>query len=229
MFHYKKEHPSYNVKDHSKLFVKDPDNVMFNQFGMYILSEIPKMQNMKSFAVHEHTNIDEFVREVQLLPDGTSVNRFSKELFSYLETLVAFSPYYKINDPLMVGPFDQYYMDTLADYGEVSYKTFHKKLAREMKAWYEKFPPVPPELETDDEEVTLGQGLGGDSAARAADGSSVRKAVRSFNADEDEDDDTHSVQDAQQSTELSSGVPTSKPAAPESAGTPPTLSGTNIA
>ena len=43
MFHYKKEHPSYNVKDHSKLFVKDPDNVIFNQFGMYILSEIPKM------------------------------------------------------------------------------------------------------------------------------------------------------------------------------------------
>ena len=119
MFHYKKDHPRYNVKDHSKLFVKDPDNVLFNQFGMYILSEIPKMQNMKSFAVNEPTNIDEFVREVRLLPDGTCVNRFSKELFSYLETLVAFSPYYKINDPLMVGPFDQYYSDTLEAYGEV--------------------------------------------------------------------------------------------------------------
>ena len=229
MFHYKKDHPRYNVGSHRYLYVKDPEKVMFNQFGMYILSEIPKMQNMKSFAVNEHTNIDEFVREVRLLPDGTCVNRFSKELFSYLETLVAFSPYYKINDPRMVGPFDQYYSDTLADYGEVSYKTFHKKLAREMKAWYEKFPPVPPELETDNEEVPLGQGQDGDSAARAADGSSVRKAARSWNADEDEDDDTHSVQDAERSTESSSGVPTSKPAEPESAGTPSTPSGTNTA
>ena len=92
-----------------------------------------------------------------------------------------------------------------------------------------KFPPVPPELETDNEEVPLGQGRDGDSAARAADGSSVRKAARSWNADEDEDDDTHSVQDAQRSTESSSGVPTSKPAAPNSAGTQPPPSGTNNA
>jgi hypothetical protein len=50
---------------------------------------------------------------------------------------------------------------------------------------------VPPELETDDEGVPLGQNLCGDSAARAADGSHVRQALRSFNADDDEDDDTH--------------------------------------
>ncbi len=74
------------------MFVKDPDNVMFNQFGMYILSEIPKMQNIKSFAVHEHTDIDEFVLEVKRLPNGSSVNRFSKELFSYLETLLHSRP-----------------------------------------------------------------------------------------------------------------------------------------
>ncbi len=146
---------------------------------MYILSEIPKMQNMKSFAVHEHTDIDEFVREFKLLPDGSNVYRFSKVLFSYLETLVAFSPYYRVNDPRMVGPLDQYYSDTLAAYGEVSYKTFHNKLARKMKAWYERFPPVPPEPVTDDEGVPLGHVLG-DPAARAAGGSQVRQAERCF-------------------------------------------------
>ncbi len=75
---------------------------------MYLLSEIPKMQNMKSFAVHEHTVIDEFVREFKRLPYGSTVYRFFKELFSYLETLVAFSPYYRVNDPRMVGSLDQY-------------------------------------------------------------------------------------------------------------------------
>ena len=82
---------------------------MFNQFRMYILSEIPKMQNMKSFAVHEHTDIDEFVSKFKLLPDGSTVYRFFKDLFSYLETLVAFSLYYRVNDQHMVGPLDQYY------------------------------------------------------------------------------------------------------------------------
>ncbi len=104
MFHYKKDHPNlnYNVQSHCNLFVKDPDNLMFNQFGMYILSELPKVQNMKSFAVHEHTNIDEFVSEIKTLPDGSKIYRFSKELLAYVETLVAFSPYYRVNDQHMV-------------------------------------------------------------------------------------------------------------------------------
>ncbi len=122
----------------------------------------------------------------------------------------------------MVGPLNQYYADTLAAYGEVSYKTFHNKLAREMKAWYERFPPVPPEPVTDDEGEPLGQVLGGDPAAHAAGGSQVRQAVRCFNTEDDDDVVIHSEQPAQQSTDSSSGVTSLKPAASESAGTPPT-------
>ncbi len=88
---------------------------------MYILSELPKMQNMKSFAVNEHTNIDEFVREIKTLPDGSKIYRFFKELLAYTKTLVAFSPYNRVNDQRMVGPLDQYYADALAAYGEVNY------------------------------------------------------------------------------------------------------------
>ena len=127
----------------------------------------------------------------------------------------------------MVGPLDQYNTDTLTAYGEVSYKTFHNKLACKMKAWYERFPRVPPEPVTDDEGVPLvEQVLGGDPAARAAGGSQVRQAERSFNTEDDDDDVTHSEQPAQKSTESSSGVPSSKPAASESAGTPPTPTAT---
>ncbi len=61
MFHYKKNYALYKVGSHTHLFVKDEDILMFNQFSMYILSELPKMQNMKSFAVHEDTDIEQFV------------------------------------------------------------------------------------------------------------------------------------------------------------------------
>ncbi len=71
----------------------------------------------------------------------------------------------------MVGPLDQYYSDTLAAYGEVNYKTFQNKLAHKMKAWYKRFPPVPPEQVTNDEGEPLRQVLGGEPAAHAAGGS----------------------------------------------------------
>ncbi len=87
-----------------------------------------------------------------------------------------------------------------------------------------------PEPVTDDEGVPLvGQVLGGDTAARAVGGSQLRQAERCFNTEDDDDDVTHSEQPAQQSTESSSGVPSSKPAASESAGTPPTPTGTKNA
>ncbi len=90
---------------------------------MYILSELPKMQNMKSFAVHEHTDIDEFVRELKLLPDGSRICCFFKELIAYTETLVAFSPYYRINDPRMVAPLDQYYAQLMVKSVTISFTT----------------------------------------------------------------------------------------------------------
>ncbi len=125
----------------------------------------------------------------------------------------------------MVWPMDQYYLDTLTAYGEDSYKTFHNKLAGEMKAWYKLFPPVPPEHEG----MPLGHVLSGDPAARAAGGSQVRQAEMCFNTEEDDNNLTHSEQPAQQSTDSRSGVTSSKPTASELAVTPPTPTGTKNA
>ena len=151
MFHYKAGHPDYNVGGHAHLFVKRPDNFMINKFGMFILSEFPKMQNMRSFVVVADTDIDVFVRDKKELQDGTIIYRFSKELLAYLETLVAFSPYYRVNDPRAAGPMDTYYAEALQAYSVISYDTFHNMLAKEMKAWYDRFPPVEEEVETDSE------------------------------------------------------------------------------
>ncbi len=146
-----------------------------------------------------------------------------------METLVAFSPYYRVNDPHMVGHLDQYYLDTLTAYGEVSYKTFHNEFARKMKAWYEQFPPVPPEPVTDDEGEPLGLVLGSEPAAHAAGGSQVRQAVQCFNTEDDDDVVTHSEQPAQQSTDSPLGVTSLKPTSSELAGTPPTQTRTKNA
>ena len=105
-------------------------------------------------------------------------------------------------------------------------KTFHNKLAREMKAWYKKFPPVPPNPVTDDEGVPMRQLLGGDPAASATGGSQVRQAELCFSTEDDDDNVTHSDQPAQQTTDSSSGVTSLKPAALDSEGTPPTPTGT---
>jgi hypothetical protein len=45
------------------------------------------------------------------------VYRFSKELLAFLQTLVAFCPYYIANDPNAVGTMDnyKYYAEALRD------------------------------------------------------------------------------------------------------------------
>ena len=71
-----------------------------------------------------------------------NVHRFSKELLAFLETLVAFSPYYRANDPRAAGAMDNYYTDTLKDYGNISYDTPHNCLIDELTDWYQRFPPA---------------------------------------------------------------------------------------
>jgi hypothetical protein len=96
------------VISHKYVFHKCSDNVMINDFGLYLLSELPKMQNMRSFAVGLDTDIDEFVCNKMQLHDGTVIYCFYQELLTCLETLVAFSPYNKANDLRAAGPMGAY-------------------------------------------------------------------------------------------------------------------------
>ena len=97
---------------------------------------------MKSYMVHEDTVFAGYVRHRTTLHDGTVVHRFSKELLAFLETLVAFCPYYRANDPRAAGAMDTYYTDTLRDYGGVSYDALHDCLTAELTDWYARFPPA---------------------------------------------------------------------------------------
>jgi hypothetical protein len=68
----------------------------------------------------------------------------STVFFKELIALVAFAPYYRVNDQRMVRALDQYFADAVAAYADVSYTVFHKKLARKVKTWYELFLAVQP-------------------------------------------------------------------------------------
>jgi hypothetical protein len=82
--------------------------------------------------------------EKTTLHDGTVIYRFSKELLAYIETLVAFCPYYRQDDPRTAGALDEFYNAALQDYAAIKYDALHEYLIRRLTAWYKKFEPAVP-------------------------------------------------------------------------------------
>ncbi len=57
-----------------------------------------------------------------------------------METLIAFSVYYRADDPRMSGKMDQFYTKALAAYNDIRYPEFHKCIIRKLENWYRLFP-----------------------------------------------------------------------------------------
>jgi hypothetical protein len=58
-----------------------------------------------------------YVTHSRTLHDGTIVHRFSKDLLAYW-TLMAFCPYYRVDDPLVIvtAHIDKYFYSALKKY-----------------------------------------------------------------------------------------------------------------
>jgi hypothetical protein len=123
------------------LFQDEDNNPLINELGIYILDKLFMFQNMQDYAVTADTDIDNYVRECTILVDGTKIYRFSKELLAYIEMCVAFSPYYRQDDPRTAGAMDTCFRDALQTYADVTYKDLHDYLARRFHAWYARFKP----------------------------------------------------------------------------------------
>ena len=61
---------------------------------------------------------------------------------AYLETLVAFTPYYRADDARMSGKMENFYMKALGRYNTFTYKDFHKYFARKLIDFYDRFEPA---------------------------------------------------------------------------------------
>ena len=57
-----------------------------------------------------------------------------------METLIAFSCYYRADDSRMAGKMEQFYLQALTRYKGFKYPDFHAYIARKMTAWYKQFP-----------------------------------------------------------------------------------------
>jgi hypothetical protein len=98
-------------------------------------------QNARLRCVVCETDIDNYVRQCTIIVDGTKIYRFSKELLAYIEMCVAFSQYYRQDEPRTAGAMDTYFREALQAYADVTYKDLHDYLARRFHAWYAKFKP----------------------------------------------------------------------------------------
>jgi hypothetical protein len=60
----------------------------------------------------------QYVTHSRTLHDGTIFHSFSKELLAYLETLVAFCPYYRADDPRLIVTthINKYFYSALKKY-----------------------------------------------------------------------------------------------------------------
>ncbi len=86
-----------------------PRNTLLNDVFFYIMYHVSSFQNMHEYQVTKDTDIFEFVHTSNPAIPNSIVGetfRFSKEMVAYVETLVAFSPYYVAGDPRTQGRVD---------------------------------------------------------------------------------------------------------------------------
>jgi hypothetical protein len=148
LFHFNKDSKTYNLNsDGLPLYIPSDDDPLINDLGIYILDKLGTFQNMSDvYKVTAETDIHDYVGGSTLIVDKTRIYRFSKELLAYLEMCVAFSPYYRQDDPRTSGAMDTYFRDALQAYAAVPYKDLHAYLERRFHAWYAKFKPASSEV-----------------------------------------------------------------------------------
>jgi hypothetical protein len=172
LFHFNKDSKAYNLNSEGlPLYVPSDDDPLINDLGIYILDKLGTFQNTSDvYKVTVETDIHDYVGGSTLIVDKTRIYRFSKELLAYLEMCVAFSPYYRQDDPRTAGAMDTYFRDALQAYAAVPYKDRHAYLERRFHAWYTKFKPASSEVvDVEDAEVGAVVSVGGvDGEARPA-------------------------------------------------------------
>jgi hypothetical protein len=159
------ESESYCINNPDGIMYRDSkENPLINAFGIYALARLPTFQNMKSLRIDAAKDIPDYVRHSTELLDGTRVYRFSRELLAFLETMVAFSPYYRdvANNPNAAGPADAFYDTALARYKKVPYDKLHDYIAESLVEGYDRFKPDA--AGTEDDEGAAEEDINGENA-----------------------------------------------------------------
>jgi hypothetical protein len=170
---------------------RDTDiKTLLNDVFCYFVHNLPKLQNMHMYKITRDTDIKTLVttsyRSLAGPPLVPETYLFSKELVAYLETLIAFSVYYRADDPRMSGKMDQFYTKALAGYKDIPYAEFHRYIIRKLDNWYRQFPFKENNDAADSEDDSFSGEEGDIVEVPAGDAS---KVGRSFNMSDGEEDE----------------------------------------
>jgi hypothetical protein len=82
---------------------------------------------------------------------------FSKNLLAYLETLVAFSPYYRADDARMAGKMEAFYQEAINRYKAYTDDKLHGYITGKLTKWCDLYRPKRPSTESADKEDIHGE------------------------------------------------------------------------
>ncbi len=90
-------------------------------------------------------------------PSVPYVHFFSKNLLGYLDTLVAFCPYYRADDGRMAGKMETFYQQDVHRYKDFTDKQLHQYITRKLTAWCQLYRPKRLSMESVDNENVDGE------------------------------------------------------------------------
>ncbi len=147
--------------DAPALYEDGSNNTLLNDVFFYVLHHLPRLQNMHEYSVDAGADIEDFVQrkypQLEGPPSVPPVFFFSKNLLAYLETLVAFCPYYRADDARMAGKMEAFYQEAVKRYKEYPDKKLHQYITKKLASWCDLYRPKPPSTESADKEDIDGE------------------------------------------------------------------------
>jgi hypothetical protein len=147
--------------DAPALYEDGKNNTLLNDVFFFVLHNLPRLQNMHEYSVDAGQDIEAFVKrkypQLEGPPSVPPVFFFSKNLLAYLETLVAFCPYYRADDARMAGKMEAFYQEAVKRYKEYPDKKLHHYITKKLTAWCDLYRPKPPSTESADKEDIDGE------------------------------------------------------------------------
>jgi hypothetical protein len=147
--------------DAPALYEDGSNNTLLNDVFFYVLHHLPRLQNMHEYSVDAGQDIEAFVQrkypQLEGPPSVPPVFFFSKNLLAYLETLVAFCPYYRADDARMAGKMEAFYQEAVNRYKAYTDDKLHGYITRKLTDWCELYRPVPRSTESADKEDIDGE------------------------------------------------------------------------
>jgi len=142
--------------DAPALYEEGSNNTLLNDVFFYVLHHLPQLQNMHEYSVDAGADILHFVQrkypQLEGPPSVPPVFFFSKNLLAYLETLVAFCPYYRADDARMAGKMEAFYQEAINRYKAYTDDKLHGYITGKLTKWCDLYRPKPPSTQSADKE-----------------------------------------------------------------------------